>query len=96
MEISPIAGIVSLPVIKAPPPDLTLVVVSDVENTARIGDETYSPSGGPSEGDGAEDEFDESATEDQTEPEDQAQTETEPKRKAVPLEEGAVQISFFA
>jgi hypothetical protein len=96
MEISPITGIVSLPVIKAPPPDITLVVVSDVENTARIGDETYSPSGGESAGDGAEDEFDESASEDQPEPEDQPEGEVQPRRKANPLEEGAIQVSFFA
>jgi hypothetical protein len=96
MEISPIAGIVSLPVIKAPPPDITLVVVSDVENTARIGDETYTPSDGESAGDDAEDEFDESASEDQPETEDQPEAEVQPSRKAIPLEERAVQVSFFA
>ena len=95
MEISPIAGIVSLPVVKAPPPDFVLVVVSDVENTARVGDETYSPSGGESAGDGAEDEFEGSA-EDQPEPEDQVEDEAQPKREEVLLEEGAVQVSFFA
>lgn len=45
MEISPITGIRALPVLKAPPSDPELSAVYDISNYARIGDETYSPSG---------------------------------------------------
>lgn len=85
MEISPIAGIVSLPVVKAPPlEDVGLVVVSDVENTARSGDETYTPSGGESAG-GGEDEFEEAPKEEESGP-----------QAANPEESSPREISFFA
>ncbi len=57
MEIGPIPGIRSVPVIKAPPPDSSLSAVFDIENFARIGDETYTPSDGKSAS-GGEDQFD--------------------------------------
>jgi hypothetical protein len=44
MEISPIVGIRVLPVWKTPTTDPELSGVFDIENFARIGDETYSPS----------------------------------------------------
>jgi hypothetical protein len=44
MEISPISGIRVLPVWKTPTTDPELAGVFDIENFARIGDETYSPS----------------------------------------------------
>ena len=66
MEISPIAGIRNLPVAKAPPVDAGLSAVFDIENFARIGDETYSRSGGKSAG-GREDEFDDAADKDEAE-----------------------------
>jgi len=83
MEISPVIGIVSLPVIKAPPADISLPAVYDVENTAHIDDETYTPSGGKSGG--GDDEFDEQADEE------------EPESESTPKEDGVeAQISIFA
>jgi hypothetical protein len=84
MEIAPIAGIRNLPVIKAPPADMGLSAVFDIENFARIGNETYTPSGAKSAG-GREDEFDDPADDE------------EPERRVRVLEDGpARQISFFA
>ena len=84
MEIGPVTGIRNVPVIKAPPADMGLSAVFDIENFARIGDETYTPNSGKSAG-GREDEFDDPLVEE----------ESEPKIKAV--EEGpSRQISFFA
>jgi hypothetical protein len=85
MEIGPIPGIRTVPAIKAPPADLGLSAVFDIENFARIGDETYTPSGGKSAG-GSEDEFDDPA-EDEEEPEPQAKLRAEAPAR---------QISFFA
>ena len=59
MEISPITGVRDLPARNAPPVEMEmeLSAVFDIENYARIGDETYTPHGGKSAG-GHEDEFD--------------------------------------
>ncbi len=85
MEISPISGIRNLPVAKAPPADAGLSAVFDIENFARIGDETYSPGGGKSAG-GREDEFD-----------DPADDADEPQPEFMAREDGQIrQISFFA
>jgi hypothetical protein len=71
MEISPITGIRAMPVMKSPPVDPELTALFDIENTARTGDETYSPSAAKSargaEDDGSEDEFDDLADEDEVE-----------------------------
>lgn len=67
MDIGPIRPIRSLPVAKTPPPNPELSGVFDIENFARIGDETYTPSVVRSAG-GHEDEFDDPA--DSTGPED--------------------------
>ena len=84
MEIGPVIGIRNVPVLKAPPADMGLSAVFDIENFARIGDETYSPNGGKSAG-GREDEFDDPLDEE----------ESESRINAV--EEGpSRQISFFA
>jgi hypothetical protein len=64
MEIGPITGIRSMPVVKEPPAGLGLSGVFDIENFARTGDETYTPSGGKSAG-GREDEFDDPLDEDE-------------------------------
>lgn len=69
MEISPISGIRGLPPVKAKAVELGPAEVADIENYARIEDETYSPGGGKSAG-GAE----EDAPEDEPE-----QTEEEPQ-----------------
>jgi hypothetical protein len=85
MEIGPIPGIRNVPAIKAPPADMGLSTVFDIENFARIGDETYTPSGGKSAG-GREDEFD-----------DPADDEEEPELRAKSLADAPIrQISFFA
>jgi hypothetical protein len=61
MEISPIAGIRAMPVMKVPPKDPELTAVFDIDNSAEIGDETWTPSdsrsGRGSEDDGSDDEF---------------------------------------
>jgi hypothetical protein len=67
MEIGPVIGIRNVPVIKAPPADMGLSAVFDIENFARIGDETYTPNGGKSAG-GREDEFDDPLDEEEPEP----------------------------
>jgi hypothetical protein len=83
MEISPIAGIRALPIMKALPADYGLSPVFDMESLAKIGDETYSPSGGKSAG-GREDEWDDL--------EDEAALS-----RARAMEEGqGRQISYFA
>lgn len=46
MEISPISGIRALPVLKARPAESELTALPDIEELARIGDETYTPSDG--------------------------------------------------
>ena len=58
MEISPITGIRALPVVKAQPIDSELPAVFDIEHTARIGDETYTPSRDKSASGAEEDEAD--------------------------------------
>ena len=45
MEISPIPGIRSMPVVKVPPPDSDLSRVFDIENSSKPGDDSYSGSG---------------------------------------------------
>lgn len=67
MEIGPVAGVRAIPTVKEPPADVGLSGVFDIENFARIGDETYTPSGGKSAG-GREDEFDDPLQEDQPQP----------------------------
>jgi len=66
MEIGPVTGIRAVPMIKAPPADPGLSGVFDIENFARAGDETYTPSAGKSAG-GREDEFDDPVEEDEAE-----------------------------
>jgi hypothetical protein len=62
MEIGPIPGIRALPVMKSPPAGPELTPLFDIENTPRIGDETYSPGNGKptrgAEDDGLEDGLD--------------------------------------
>ena len=48
MEIGPVTSIRALPVVRPLPADPELSGVFDIENFARIGDETYSPSEGRS------------------------------------------------
>ena len=67
MEIAPISGIRNLPLTKAPPANTELTAVFDIENFARIGNETYTPSGGKSAG-GREDEFDDPEEESEDQP----------------------------
>ena len=80
MEISPIAGIRNLPVARTPPVDTELAGVFDIENFARIGDETYTPGGSKSAG-GSEDEFDEPDKDEEEEGEKEEATEED---EAVP------------
>lgn len=61
MEISPIPGIRSQPVIKTPPVDANVSRVFDVENSARPDDDTYS--GSNKKGAGGQDDEDETTEE---------------------------------
>ena len=93
MEISPIAGIRAMPVVKAPSADPELTAVFDIDNSARIGDETWTPSdkksGRGGEDDGTDEELDEF--------EDSADLEAEPHTEVSAADQSqARQISFFA
>jgi hypothetical protein len=85
MEIGPVTGIRNVPVIKAPPADMGLSAVFDIENFARIGDETYTPSDGKSAG-GREDEFDDPLVEEDVQEPSAKFLDDAPRR----------QVSFFA
>jgi len=84
MEISPIPGIRTMPSFKAQRMDSELSAVIDIDNCAKIGDETYTPSGGKSAG-GGEDEFD-----------DFEEENDEDELKAKSAGNADRQISFFA
>ena len=84
MEIGPVTGIRAVPMIKAPPAEPGLSGVFDIENFARSGDETYTPSAGKSAG-GREDEFDDPLQEDELEAGMSSQEGGTPRK-----------ISFFA
>jgi hypothetical protein len=90
MEISPITAIRLAPAFRSRETDLGLTDVFEVESLARIGDETYSPSG-----DGAASGFED----DEDKAEDQEETDSEAERtlKAQKtLENTSQEISFFA
>jgi hypothetical protein len=58
MEISPIAGIRAMPVVKVPPADSGLSKVFDIENSSKPGDDSYSGNGKKAAG-GEDDEAEE-------------------------------------
>ncbi|MGB8918308.1 MAG: hypothetical protein WCC89_15740 [Candidatus Sulfotelmatobacter sp.] len=90
MGIGPVLNLIPLPVAQAIETDFQLSPMARVENSARNGDETYSPGGGESAGgsdDGAEDEFDDV--------EGQSDSETE-STAPPPALSGDQPISFFA
>jgi hypothetical protein len=93
MEISPIAGIRALPVVKAPPIDPKLTAVFDIDSSARIGDETWAPTDGQS-GPGSEDDGSEDNGSDEAE--DFGEPEAETRASASEEKSEAGQISFFA
>lgn len=86
MEISPIAGIRVMSVVKIPPADSDLSRVFDVENSSRPDEDTYTGSGKKAGG-GQDDEDDDELVEDGG---DQA-----PVRRAVEQVRGT-QIDYFA
>jgi hypothetical protein len=90
MEISPISGIRALPPVKAKALELGPAEVVDIENYARIGDETYSPGGGKSAS-GAEEDAPEEELE-QTEEEQQGTGYTTRAVSRVP----GPKVNFFA
>ena len=59
MEISPIAGIRAMPVMKVPPANSGLSKVFDIENSSKPGDDSYSGSGKKAAGGREDDEGDE-------------------------------------
>jgi len=91
MEIGPIPGVRAVQAVRPPAANAGLPAVFDIENFARIGDETYSPSGGRSAG-GFEDDEDDLA--DAT-PDLEDEAEPEPAMLASGNAPGR-QISFFA
>ena len=88
MEISPISGVRALPALKGRPSHMELTALSDIEELARTGDETYTPSNG-SQASVAEDEVD--LIEDAPEEEEPEQADTVP----IQTDPGGA-ISFFA
>ncbi len=90
MEISPISGIRGLPPVKAKAVELGPAEVVDIENYARIWDETYSPGGGKSAS-GAE----EDAPEEEPEQAEEEQQEPGYTTRAVTPAPGP-KVSFFA
>jgi hypothetical protein len=98
MEISPVAGIRAMPVVKVPPLDPKLTAVFDIDNSARIGDETWTPSDRES-GRGAEDDSsaDEWSDDEFEELDDLGEREAEAKATVAAAEKPeARQVSFFA
>jgi len=90
MEISPISGVRAFPA-KVPAADAKHWAVFEIEDSARTGDETYSPGGGKSQED--EDQYEETAPEAEIEPE----SEVEPDFKMLAADNGiARKVSFFA
>ena len=84
MEISPIPGIRSMPVVKVPPADSDLSRVFDIENSSKPGDDTYSGSGKKSAG----------GQDDETENlEESREVESPPP---VPDDQPSAQINYFA
>ena len=71
MGITPITNLTGLLASRPIGSDLEVPPMARVENSARTGDETYSPSGGKSAGgsedDGSEDDFEDLAGEDEAE-----------------------------
>ena len=84
MEISPIPGIRSMPVVKTPPADSDVSRVFDIVNPAKPADDTYTGSGKQSSG-GQDDENEN--LEESREVESPAST---------PDDEPSAQVNFFA
>jgi hypothetical protein len=64
MGITPIISLLPLPVARAIQADLDPLPMARVENSARTGDETYSPSGGKSAGGSEENSSEDNGSED--------------------------------
>jgi hypothetical protein len=91
VEISPISGVRSFPA-KLPAADAKQWAVFEIEDSARAGDETYSPGGGKSEQED-EDKYEETAAEVEPEPDSEFQPEIKMHTADPPLER---KVSFFA
>ena len=92
MEISPIAGVRAMPVLKAPPVDPELKAVFDIDNSPRVGDETWTPSEKES-GRGGEDD----GSEELEDIDDSDDLEAEPRTGKSAAEQPETRpISFFA
>ncbi len=87
MEISPIAGIRVMPVVKVPPADSDLSRVFDIQNSSKPDEDTYSGSGKKASG-GQDDENEADELIDEG-------VEEEPHAQAVARIEGR-QIDYFA
>ncbi len=81
MEIGPIAGIRAIPVRTAPPAEAELTVLPDIENSARVEDDTWSPTA-----DGSDDDGEKHCPAGETAPESEAESdsEAEPEAEAGP------------
>ena len=90
MEIGPISGVRGFPA-KIPAADAKHWAVFEIEDSARTGDETYSPGGGKQQED--EDQYEETVPEPESEPE----SEIQPEFKMLAAENGiSPKVSFFA
>jgi hypothetical protein len=91
VEIGPITGVRAFPA-KVPAADAKHWAVFEIEDSARTGDETYSPGGGKS-AEEDEDQYEETVAEAEAEPEDEVQ----PEVKMLAAESGiSRKVSFFA
>jgi hypothetical protein len=84
MEISPIPGIRSMPVVKVPPEDSDLSRVFDIVNSSKPGDDSYSGSGKKSTG----------GQDDETENLEECREVESPA--PAPDDEPSAQINYFA
>jgi hypothetical protein len=77
MGITPITSLIPLPTGRAIPSGLEPLPMERIENSAKTGDETYSPSGGRSARGSADDDLEDDVYEGETdEPEDESTAET--------------------
>jgi hypothetical protein len=94
MGITPITNLMPLPLTRSIEPDLELLPMERVENTARTRDETYSPSRQPSERGAEEDGPEDDGRQDEFEGSEDEDRRVLPRQPAASSPAG--EISFFA
>jgi hypothetical protein len=89
MEIGPVIGVRTVPVVPAPPIEPDLTPVFDIEKQAKMGDDGYTPSG-QEQASAGEDE------ESQAESVEAADADEDTTEMSVPPADPSSQISLFA